>query len=177
MPQQNGVAERMNKTLLERARCMLNQVKLGKHFLAEAVATACYLVNCSPHTALKFKSPQEVWYNTLVNYSSLIVFHCPTYIHVNDEKLEPRSRKYIFVGYGVGVKGYRVWCNGSKRIITSRNVVFNENSMLVSNVEKPIENDVNDVVIDPIDAQEEVQAPNTEEDENDDDVQQRSPPL
>ena len=107
-PQQNGVAERMNKTLLERAQCMLNQAKFGKHFWAEMVATTCYLINCSPYTALKFKSLLEVWYNTPVNYSRLRVFGCLAYIHVNDEKLEPRARKLIFVGYRVGVKGYRV---------------------------------------------------------------------
>ena len=145
---QNGLAKRMNKTLFERDRCMLNQAKLGNHFWVEAVATACHFINRSPYTTLKFNSPQEVWYNTLVNYSSLRVFGCSAYIHVNDEKLEPRARKCIFVGYGVGVKGYRVWCNESKRIITSRDIVFDENSMLVSSVEKPNDNIVND----PIDA-------------------------
>ena len=57
-----------------------------------------------------------------------------------------------------------MWCDESKRIITF-------------NVEKPIDNNLNDFVIDPIDAQEEVQPPNIQEEENDDDVQQRSPPL
>ena len=94
---------------------MLNQAKLGKQFWAEAVATTCYLINRSPHTALKFISPQEMWYNTPVNYFSLRVFGFPAYIHVNDGKLEPRARKCIFVGYGVGVKEYRVWCNESKK--------------------------------------------------------------
>ena len=61
----------------------------------------------------------------------------------------------------MGVNGYRVWCNESKRIITSRDVVFDKNSMLVSSVEKPIEN----VVIHPIDAHSEVQPPNIDEDE------------
>ena len=59
----------------------------------------------------------------------------------------------------MGVKGYRVWCNESKRIITSRDVVFDENSMLVSSVEKP--ND--DVVSIPIDAHVEVQPPNIDD--------------
>ena len=46
-PQQNGVAERMNQTLLERARCMLSNAGLEKRFWAEAVNTACYLINHS----------------------------------------------------------------------------------------------------------------------------------
>ena len=74
--------------------------KIGEVFLGRSsMATACYLINHSPHTTLKFKSPQEVWYNTLVNYSNLTVFNFPAYILVNEEKLEPRARKYIFVGY------------------------------------------------------------------------------
>eukprot|EP00253_Pinus_taeda_P021493 PITA_21493 len=58
-PQQNGVAERMNKTLMERARSMLSGAGLGQEFWAEAVDTACYLVNRSPSSALEDKTPQE----------------------------------------------------------------------------------------------------------------------
>ena len=54
-PQQNGVAERMNRTLLERAMCMLSNAGLGKEFWAEAVNTASYLINMSPSTALSVK--------------------------------------------------------------------------------------------------------------------------
>ena len=60
-PQQNGVAERMNRTLLERARCMRSNAGLGEEFWAEAVNTACYLVNRSPSTAIELKTPEEVW--------------------------------------------------------------------------------------------------------------------
>ena len=49
-PQQNGVAERMNKTLLGRTRCMLSNSRPNRSFLAKAVSTTCYLVNCSPST-------------------------------------------------------------------------------------------------------------------------------
>ena len=70
-PQQNSVAERINKTLLERARSMTAQAKLSKRFWAEAFSTACYLVNRFRHTALNFKFPQEVWYNSPVDYSNL----------------------------------------------------------------------------------------------------------
>ena len=125
---------------------------IRKHFWAKAVAPACYLINHSPHTSLKFKSPQEVWYNTPVNYSSLRVFGCPAYIHANDEKLEHRARKCTFVVYEVGIKGYRVWCENSKRTITSRDVVFDEKNMLISSEESPL----NNVIVVSIVAQEEI---------------------
>ena len=99
-----------------------------------------HLVNRSPHTALNFKSPQEVWYNSPVDYSNLRVFGCSTYIHVSEGKLELRARKCIFMGYGLGVKGYRVWCEKSKRIITSRDVVFDENALVAPIVENTLTN-------------------------------------
>jgi transposase InsO family protein len=52
-PQQNGIAERQNRTLLERARCMLSNAGLDKDFWAEAVSTACYLMNRSPTTSIE----------------------------------------------------------------------------------------------------------------------------
>jgi len=80
-PQQNGVAKRMNMTLFERARCMLSNVGLWhQHDLwTEAASTACYLVNCSPHSALDFKVLEEIWSNNHVDYSNLKFFECPAY--------------------------------------------------------------------------------------------------
>ena len=60
-PHQNGVAERMNKTLMERARSMLSGARLGQEFEVEAAETTCYLVNRSPSSTLEDKTPQEVW--------------------------------------------------------------------------------------------------------------------
>ncbi|KAG9444833.1 hypothetical protein H6P81_016173 [Aristolochia fimbriata] len=59
-PQQNGVAERMSRTLLERARCMRLLAELPKVFWAEAVNTACYVIYRSPSTAIELKTPEEV---------------------------------------------------------------------------------------------------------------------
>jgi transposase InsO family protein len=59
-PQQNGVAECMNRTLLERARSMLSNAKLQQELWAEAVLTACYLINRSPSTAINCKILEEV---------------------------------------------------------------------------------------------------------------------
>nr|KYP69055.1 Retrovirus-related Pol polyprotein from transposon TNT 1-94 [Cajanus cajan] len=60
-PQQNGVVERMNRTLLERARCLLSNARLSRSFWVEAVSTACYLINRSPSTVIDCKTPIEVW--------------------------------------------------------------------------------------------------------------------
>ena len=107
-PQQNGVAERMNKTLLERVRCMLSDSGLPKSFWAEAAQTACFLVNRSPSSAIDFKTPEDVWTGKSPDYSYLKPFGCPVFIHVRDGKLDPRSKKGILLGYGQGVKGYRI---------------------------------------------------------------------
>ncbi|KAK3016711.1 hypothetical protein RJ639_005649 [Escallonia herrerae] len=61
MPQHNGITERMNRTLLERARYMLSNARLSKEFWAEAINTAAYLVNRSPSTVIDCKTPEEVW--------------------------------------------------------------------------------------------------------------------
>ena len=60
-PQENGVAERMNRTLLERTRCMLLNAGLSKYSWADVVSTACYLVNRSPASYIDFKTLEEVW--------------------------------------------------------------------------------------------------------------------
>ena len=133
-PQQNGVAERMNRTLLERARCMISNAGLTLDFWAEAIATACYIVNRSPCAPLDFKTPEEVWSGTPADYSNLRIFGCPAYMHVNEGKLEPRAKKCIFLGYASGVKGYRLYCPDPKspKFVISRDVTFDECSMLHS---------------------------------------------
>ncbi|KAL6187297.1 hypothetical protein ACLB2K_038697 [Fragaria x ananassa] len=102
---QNGVAERMNQTLLERARCMLSNAGLERRFWVEAVSTACYLINRGPHTGIHLKTPYEMWSGKSADYSNLRVFGCTAYYHVSEGKLEPRAKKGVFVGYGDGVKG------------------------------------------------------------------------
>eukprot|EP00253_Pinus_taeda_P025583 PITA_25583 len=85
-PQQNGVTERINKTLMERAKSMLSGAKLGQEFWTEAVDTACYLVNKSPSSVLEDKTPQEVWTGKKLSLSHLRVFGCDAYVHVPREK-------------------------------------------------------------------------------------------
>ena len=131
-PQQNGVAERINRTLLEKARCMLSNAGLWKNksFWAEVISTACYLLNRSPHASIEYQIPEEVWTGNPVNYSNLRIFGCPVYVHVNDGKLSPRAVKCMFLGYGSESKGYRMWCPDLMKVIQSRDVTFNETAML-----------------------------------------------
>ncbi|GJW20938.1 retrovirus-related pol polyprotein from transposon TNT 1-94 [Tanacetum coccineum] len=64
-----------------------------------------------------------------VDYSKLRVFGCPAYYHVSDGKLNPRANKGIFMGYGDGVKGYRIWSPSERRVILSRDVTFDEDNL------------------------------------------------
>jgi transposase InsO family protein len=59
-PQQNGVVERMNMTIISKAHCMLSNASMGKQFWAEAASTTCYLINWSHSIAIEKKTPIEV---------------------------------------------------------------------------------------------------------------------
>ena len=72
----------MNITLMEKARSMLSGTGLGQEFSAEAVETACYLVNRSPSSVLEDKTPHEVWTGKKPSLSHLRVFGCDAYVHV-----------------------------------------------------------------------------------------------
>ncbi|KAH9781301.1 hypothetical protein KPL71_008412 [Citrus sinensis] len=131
-PQQNGLAERMNKTLMDRVRSMMIQSQLPKRLWAETLLTASYLVNLSPSAALDFKTPFEKWHGKPTDYGSLKVFGCPAYAHVIQGKLAPRALKGKFIGYPEGVKGFKLWCTdlNPPKCIISRDVIFNENATL-----------------------------------------------
>jgi transposase InsO family protein len=132
-PQQNGVAERMNMTIISKARCMLSNASMGRQFWAEAASIACYLINMSPSTTTEKKTPMEVWSGSPSDYSQLKVFCCTTYAHVNNSKLEHRAAKCVILGYSSGVKGYKLWNPKIKKSMLSRSVVFNESEMYYSN--------------------------------------------
>ncbi|GJW05230.1 retrotransposon protein, putative, ty1-copia subclass [Tanacetum coccineum] len=108
-PQQNGLAKRMNRTLLNKVRCLLIQSGLPDSFWAEVTVTAAYLINRSPSTALEKKTPMDLWSGHPANYEMLRIFGCVAYSQVNQGKLKPGAIKRIFLGYPEGVKGYRLW--------------------------------------------------------------------
>ena len=124
-PQHNGIAKRMNRTLMRKVGCMLSNAQLLKSFWAKVASTACYLINRS----LK-KTPKEVWSGSPTTYLDLQIFGCPAYAHVDNGKLEPRSMKCIFLGYKSGVKGYKLWCPETNKLVINRDVIFYETSMI-----------------------------------------------
>lgn len=134
-PQQNGVAERMNRTILERVRCMLSHSGLNKTYWAEAATTACYLINRSPSVPIDFLTPMEKWSGRAPNLENLKVFGCTAFAHVKQGKLESRAVRCLFLGYPDGVKGYKLRClePGMERTMISRDVTFKENEFPMKN--------------------------------------------
>ncbi|RVX23597.1 Retrovirus-related Pol polyprotein from transposon TNT 1-94 [Vitis vinifera] len=109
-PQQNGVAERKNRHLLEVARCLMFSSNVPNYFWGEAILTATYLINPSSDLPLK-------------------VFGCTAFVHVypqNRSKFAPRANKCIFLGYSPTQKGYKCYSPTNKRFYTTMDVSFFE---------------------------------------------------
>ncbi|KAK8913818.1 hypothetical protein KSP39_PZI024059 [Platanthera zijinensis] len=128
-PQQNGVAERKNRTIMEAARSMINAMGMPDSYWAEAVATAVYLQNRSVTKSLTGMTPYEAWSGIKPGVSHLKVFGCVAYSHVPAKmrgKLDEKSEKCIFVGYSEQSKAYKLYNPVKKNTIISRDVVFDE---------------------------------------------------
>ena len=95
-PQQNGFAKKMNRTILEKVRCMLTEKELPKGFQVEATNTAMYLINRSPCSAINFLTPMHAWTGRKPSLAHLRTFGCIAYIHANQCKLNPRVIKGVF---------------------------------------------------------------------------------
>lgn len=131
-PEQNGVAERMNRTIVERMRCMLFDSGLNEKYWAEAAVTATYLINHVPCRRSKH-TPEEVWSNKKPTLKHLRVFGCKAMVHVPKQKrskLSKKSVQCILVGYSSESKAYRLFNPLTKEIITSRDVDFFENQFV-----------------------------------------------
>lgn len=130
-PQQNGVSERFNRTLMEKARCMLQGSGLCQRYWGEAVMASVYLKNRCPSVAVAGSLPEELWTGSKIELSHLRVFGCVAYALVPEQKhkkLDAKSKKCIFVGYSDTTKGYRlVDPLVPHKVFFARNVAFLEN--------------------------------------------------
>lgn len=97
-PEQNGLAERMNRTIMEKVRCMLYGANLSKGYWAEAVKYAVDIINVLPNAANKEKCPDKIWFGVKPNLKKFKVFGCKAYAHVPDQKrtkVFPTTQRHI----------------------------------------------------------------------------------
>ena len=141
-PQQNGVAERLNRTLMESARAMLSHANLLKKLWAEAIATAAYLTLESYHHAhlLMKSSLHRLKSGMVTNPISVISSYLgvwPT-VSPNTErrKLEEKAQRMCFIGYSKNPKGYRLIDMNTDKFVLRRDIVFNETDFQIFKASK-----------------------------------------
>jgi transposase InsO family protein len=128
-PQQNGVVERRNRTVMEMARCMLKGMKIPGKFWGEAVRHAVYLLNRLPSKPMGEVTPFEAWNGRKPHLGHLRVFGCLSHAKQtapHPKKLDDRSHKMVYFGVAEGSKAHRLYDPVQKRIIVSRDVIFEE---------------------------------------------------
>jgi len=124
-PQQNGVAERLNRTLVEHACAMLLGRNKPKYLWAEAINYSTWLKNRFPSSAIPGKTPYELINKSKPNLAMAHEFGAPVYVHVTTgEKLEARAEAAVFVGVDEESKGYRIWWAEKRRVSIERNITF-----------------------------------------------------
>ncbi|GJT55588.1 putative ribonuclease H-like domain-containing protein, partial [Tanacetum coccineum] len=129
-PQQNGVAERKNRTLIEAARTMLADSFLPNTFWAEAVSTACYVLNRVLVTKPQNKTPYELITGKIPIISYIRPFGCHvTILNTIDHlgKFEGKSDEGFLVGYSLNSKAFRVYNLETKRVEENLHIIFLEN--------------------------------------------------
>ena len=127
-PQQNGAAERLNRTLLSKARAMLAEAKLPPEYWAEAVATANFLRVRSPVKG-KDNTPWELLYGNKPDVSMLRTFGSRAFVYTpadKRKKLDNRANAGTLVGYEPHSKAWRILMDTTGSIVKSRDVVFDE---------------------------------------------------
>ncbi|GJX80602.1 putative ribonuclease H-like domain-containing protein [Tanacetum coccineum] len=147
-PQQNGVAERRNRTLIEAARTMLADSKLPTTFWAEAVSTACYVQNrvlvVKPHN----KTPYELFRGFKPALSFMRPFGCHvTILNTLDSlgKFDGKSDEGFFVGYSLSSKAFRVYNTRTKRVEENLHIGFLENKPMIEGTDNDELHDEDDV--------------------------------
>src|ERR1700691_1587152 len=119
-PQHNGVAERMNRTLLDRVRSMLFDADLPESYWYDALEYAALIHNVTPTRALDDQTPDEAWSRNKPDISRLRVFGSRTFVHVPEKhrgKLAAKSLVCTFIGYAKNRRAYRLVHRPTKRFL------------------------------------------------------------
>ena len=125
-PQQNGVAERRNMTLLEMISSMMSYSDLHISLWGYALETATYLLNLVPSKSVP-STPRELWIGRKPSLSHIRIWGCPAHVlKGNPDKLEARSKLVNFVGCPKGTKGYQFYDPKKHTVVISTHAVFLE---------------------------------------------------
>ena len=129
-PQQNGVAERLNRTLMDGARSLLSQARLRERWWGDALLYTVWCRNKVSHAALHRRgTPYQQWHGSKPDISLARVFGCMTQVLVpahKAAKTESRAEWAIFIGIEEGTKGWRFWSPIIKNDFVSRDARFHE---------------------------------------------------
>lgn len=140
-PQQNGVAERKNRTIMEMARSMFKAKNLPNEYWGAAVKYAVHILNRCPTKSVENMVPEEAWTGRKADVSHIRVFGCVAYAHVPDKlrnKLDHKSEKAIFIGYSNQSKAYHLYNPVTKKVVTSRDVKFAEEEAWDGSVQRTV---------------------------------------
>ncbi|KAM1789190.1 hypothetical protein ACFX11_039377 [Malus domestica] len=136
-PEQNGLAKRKHRHIIETTVTLLQTARLLASFWSYACQTAVYLINRMPISVLGNKSPFELLFGHLPVISHLRIFGCACYPLLkpyNDTKLQAKTTKCLFLGYATKYKGYICYEVSKQRIYISRHVVFDESQFPYTNL-------------------------------------------
>jgi len=152
-PQSNGVAEHFNRTLLESERALSFTANIPSTLWADLAATAAHVRNRLPHCSNEWRSPYELLYGEKPSMEHLRVVWCDAYVHINKArrkgKLGPWAQKLKLLGYEEDY-AYRLWDPEKKKIVVSRDVVFDESNILKSDYTPPTDGEDTDWEVDAI---------------------------
>jgi hypothetical protein len=146
-PQQNGVAERKNRTLMDAARMMMAEFKSPYNFWAETISTACHATNRLYLRKGLNKTPYEIITGNKPNIKYFWVFGCKCYILKKGtclSKFESKSNEGVFVGHSTSSHAYRIYNKTTSFVIETSNMHFDENNG--SHVGQGCVCDVDDVI-------------------------------
>jgi transposase InsO family protein len=153
-PEQNGVAERKNRYILEVTRCLLFSMNVPRYLWGEATKIAVYLINRMPLRAVEFHTPLEILTGKNAFKVSPKNFGCVCFVHNTTpgiSKLDYRAHKCVFVGHSREKKGYRCYDPVKKMMYESMDVIFRESEPYFSSAGVPagsstVLNDLLDIV-------------------------------
>jgi hypothetical protein len=128
-PQQNGVAERANRTLAEDITSMLNESKLPVQFWGEGLLAQVHVWNCLPTATLPNTTPYELWHNKKPDVSHFRIWGCTAYVFVQKDQrssFQSHYQKCVFIGYPEGYKGWKFYNPTTKKVVISERAEFDE---------------------------------------------------